>query len=303
MKPFDLQVNGYAGADFCSSDLTLDQCRHACDELTKDGVDGILATVITDSVEALCAKLAKLVAFREADTTIRDMVAGFHIEGPFLNAAPGYIGAHPPDCVKSANVDDTKRLLEAAAGLTRIVTLAPENDPDFSTTAYLADQGITVSAGHCDPSLEQLKGAIDAGLTMITHLGNGCPVVLPRHDNIIQRALSFSDRLWICYIPDGAHVPFFALKNYLSLSGVERSIMVTDAISAAKLGPGVYQLSGAPVEIDDHGVARRPGSPNLAGSTVTMPEVEANLASELGLSKTQIETLISFNPRRSIGLD
>jgi N-acetylglucosamine-6-phosphate deacetylase len=302
MNPFDLQVNGYAGADFCSTDLTLEQCRHACDELEKDGVDGILATVITDSVEALCGKLAKLVAFRESDAAIRNMIVGFHIEGPFLNGTPGYIGAHPPDCVKPANVDDTKRLLEAAAGLTRIVTLAPENDPQFATTAYLADRGITVSAGHCDPSLDQLKGAIDAGLTMITHLGNGCPVDLPRHDNIIQRALSFSDQLWICYIPDGAHVPFFALKNYLALSGIDHSIMVTDAISAAKLGPGIYELSGAPVEIDEHGVARRPGSPNLAGSTVTMPEVRKNLANRLALSEAQIECLISSNPRRAIGL-
>ena len=130
MRPFDIQVNGYAGADFCSADLTLEQTRHACDELAADGVDGILATVITDTVEALCAKLAKLVAFREADPAIARMIAGFHIEGPFLNAAPGYIGAHPPECVKPANIDDMARLLDAAfhpdgEGVGRIELLAP----------------------------------------------------------------------------------------------------------------------------------------------------------------------------------
>ncbi len=302
MKPFDLQVNGYAGADFCSRNLTVDQCRHACLELAADGVGGILATVITDTVEALGEKLSRLVAFRESDPVIRDMIAGFHIEGPFLNAAPGYIGAHPPECVRPANVEDARRLLDAAGGLTRIVTLAPENDPGLATTAFLASEGITVSAGHCDPSIDQLRAAIDAGLSMVTHLGNGCPVDLPRHDNFIQRALSLSDDLWICYIPDGAHVPFFALKNYLAVSGIDRSIMVTDAISAAKLGPGTYELSGAPVEIDADGVARRPGSPNLAGSTVTMPAVAGHLARSLGLSDAEIETLISRNPRRSIGL-
>ncbi|MCP5540543.1 MAG: N-acetylglucosamine-6-phosphate deacetylase [Akkermansiaceae bacterium] len=303
MRPFDIQVNGYAGADYCSADLTLEQTRHACDELAADGVDGILATVITDTVEALCAKLAKLVAFREADPAIARMIAGFHIEGPFLNAAPGYIGAHPPECVKPANINDMARLLDAAAGLTRLVTLAPENDPGFATTRFLAERGVTVSAGHCDPTLAELEGAIDAGLSMVTHLGNGCPVTLPRHENFIQRALSLSDRLWICYIPDGAHVPFFALKNYLAISGVERGIMVTDAISAAKLGPGLYELSGAPVEIDAEGVARRPGSPNLAGSTVTMPRVRENLARHLGLSEPEIEKLVSANPRRATGLD
>lgn len=302
MRPFDIQVNGYVGADFCSTGMTIDQCRHACEELAADGVDGILATVITDTVEALCGKLSRMVTYREEDPAIARMIAGFHIEGPFLNAAPGYIGAHPPDCVKPATVDDAKRLLDACGGLARLVTLAPENDPGLATTAYLAAQGITVSAGHCDPSLDQLSAAIDAGLSMVTHLGNGCPVTLPRHENFIQRALSLSDRLWICYIPDGAHVPFFALKNYLAISGVDRSIMVTDAIAAAKLGPGVYELSGAPVEIDAQGVARRPGSPNLAGSTVTMPQVRENLSRHLGLSDEAIARLIDRNPRAAVGM-
>ncbi len=302
MDPFDIQVNGYAGADFCSLDLTAEQMHHACAELKADGVDRILATVITDTIDGLCTKLRNLVRFREEDSTVQDMVQGFHIEGPFLNSTPGYIGAHPPECVKPANLDDMERLLEAASGHTRLVTLAPENDPNFETTKFLADRHITVSAGHCDPTYQELAGAIDAGLSMITHLGNGCPVELPRHNNIIQKALSLSDRLWICYIPDGAHVDFFALENYLKVSGLERSIMVTDAISAAKLGPGTYELSGAPVEIDENGVARRPGSPNLAGSTVTMPKIRENLSRELGLSDLDIEQLICHNPRKAIGV-
>ncbi|NNE91252.1 MAG: N-acetylglucosamine-6-phosphate deacetylase [Verrucomicrobiales bacterium] len=303
MKPLDIQVNGYAGTDFCSPDLTLEQMRHACDELAADGNDAILATVITDTVPALCAKLEKMARFREEDEVIRDMIIGFHIEGPFLNAAPGYIGAHPPECVVPANIDDAKRLLEACAGLAKIVTLAPENDPEMATTRFLAEQGITVSAGHCDPSIDQLKAAVDAGLKMITHLGNGCPVDLPRHDNIIQRVLSVAETadLWICYIPDGAHVEFFALKNYVRLSGIERTLFTTDAITAAKLGPGVYELSGAPVEIDENGVARRPGSANLAGSTISMLKIRENLATELRLSEGEIEQVLCRNPREMLG--
>lgn len=301
-SPFDLQVNGYAGADFCSSDLSLEQCRAACEALREDGVGGILATLITDTVDRLCAKLHRLVEFREVDASISEMIVGFHIEGPFLNGRAGFIGAHPPECVCPANVEEMDRLLDAGSGLTRLVTLAPENDPGFATIRHLADRGVTVSAGHCDPCLETLAGAIDAGLSMITHLGNGCPVELPRHDNFIQRALSLSDRLWTCYIPDGVHVPFFALGNYLALTGIERSIMTTDAISAARLGPGTYELSGAPVEIDEQGVARRPGSPNLAGSTITMPRVRDNLAVELGLSPPDIDRILCRNPREALGL-
>lgn len=302
VRPFDIQVNGYAGADFCSATLTLERCRQACDALAADGVDGILATVITDSVEAICAKLARLVAFRDADPAIARMIVGFHVEGPFISPEPGFVGAHAREHVIPASPDAMRRIVDAGGGLLRLVTLAPEHDAGFATIVYLARHGITVSAGHTDASLDQLRGAIDAGLTMVTHLGNGCPTTLARHDSIIQRALALHDRLWICYIPDGAHVPFFALANYLALSSIDRSIMVTDAISAARLGPGIHELSGAPVEIDAAGVARRPGSPNLAGSTVTMPQIRENLSRHLGLTEADVARLIDTNPRQAVGL-
>lgn len=300
MKPFDLQVNGYAGADFCAADLGLEACRRGCAALAADGVDGILATVITDSVDRLCAKLAALVRHRAADPAVARMIRGFHVEGPFISPLPGYVGAHEPRHVRPANVADMERILDAGAGLVRLVTLAPEHDAGFATTRLLAGRGVTVSAGHCDPPLDVLRGAIDAGLSMVTHLGNGCPTTLPRHDNVIQRALSLADRLWICLIPDGAHVPFFALANYLAVAGLDRAIMVTDAIAAATLGPGRYTLSGMEVEVDAAGVARRPGSANLAGSTVTMPTVRANLARHLGLAEADIARLVDTNPRRAV---
>ena len=302
MKPFDLQVNGYAGTDFCSLNLTAEQLHSACVALESDGVDSILATVITDSMEKLRLKLAKLVHLRNQDPLAQKIIAGIHIEGPFLNPSPGYIGAHPPEAVKLANVDDTKRLLEAADGLVRLFTLAPEMDPYFQTTQFLEEQGVVVSAGHTNASLDQLRGAIDNGLSMFTHLGNGCPVDLPRHDNIIQRALHFRDRLWICFIPDGFHINFSTLKNYLDLVGMDRAIMVTDAISAARLGPGRYELSGTSVDVDENGVARRPGSVNLAGSTLSMSRLRQNLKEQLDLSDAEIEQLIDLNPRKALGI-
>ncbi len=299
---FDLQINGYAGVDFCSLDLTAEEMRRACEALAADGIEGILATIITDSVDRLCAKLAGMARFREADPFIEKMVRGFHVEGPFLNPAPGYIGAHPPDYVVPAKPGDAARILEAGRGLVRLVTLAPEFDAGFTTVRFLTEQGVTVSAGHCDPDLETLEGAIDAGLSMITHLGNGCPVVLPRHDNFVQRVLALCDRLWVCFIPDGAHVPFFALKNYLRLVGVERAIFTSDAIVAAGLGPGTYDLSGSPIEVDEAGVARRPGSPNLAGSTIRGFQVVANLQNALGLSPDEVDRVYHGNPLAALGL-
>ncbi len=302
MSYFDLQINGYAGTDFCSREMTIEEMRHACEALEGDGISGILATMITDSVDALAARLEKMVRFRQEDSLIREMVKGFHVEGPFISPETGYVGAHPAKWVRPAKVEAAARLLEAGGGLVRLVTLAPEFDEGAATTRFLVDQGVTVSAGHCDPDLETLERAIDAGLSMITHVGNGCPVILPRHDNFIQRVLSLSDRLWLCFIPDGAHVPFFALKNYLKVAGLERTIFTTDAIMAAGLGPGTYELSGEPVEVDEAGVARRPGSPNLAGSTIRGHQVAANLREHLGLSDAEVQRVYRENPMRALGL-
>jgi N-acetylglucosamine-6-phosphate deacetylase len=302
MKPFDLQVNGYAGTDFNNDSLTAESLHHACEALVEDGCDAILATFITDEVPVLERRIGRLVELREKDELARRMITGIHIEGPFINPIKGYVGAHPPHAVKPANVDDARRLLAAAGGLARLVTLAPEHDEGCRTTAFLAGEGIVVSAGHCDPSLDQLCAACDAGLTMFTHLGNGCPVQMHRHDNIIQRALSLHERLWLCFIPDGVHVPFFVLKNWLSGIGLERAIFVTDAISAARLGPGRYTLAGWDILIGEDLVARSPDGSHFVGSTVTVPRIKANALGQLGMTEAELERVLDTNPRRAFGL-
>src|SRR5688572_7430499 len=200
---FDIQVNGYGGVDFNQDDLTAEALHAACLRLEADGVDGILATVITDTLDRMCHRLAVLVRLRETDPLARRLISGLHIEGPFLNETAGYRGAHPVDAIHPADADEMNRLLDAAGGLARIVTLAPERDAGLKVTRLLAGRGIVVSAGHCDPTFEQLSAAADAGLTMFTHLGNGCPMQVHRHDNIIQRGLALADRLWITFIADG----------------------------------------------------------------------------------------------------
>ena len=158
-------------------------------------------------------------------------------------------------------------------------------------------------AGHCDPNLDQLKAAIDAGLTMFTHLGNGCPLQLHRHDNIIQRALSLSSQLWIGFIADGVHVPFVALGNYLRAAGYDRCFVVTDAISAAGLGPGEFQLGDQTVVVDDQLATWSPDRSHLMGSAGTMPRSAENLRRALGLDESRVEQLTSRNPRWAIGCD
>jgi len=297
---FDLQVNGYAGVDFNGDDLSGEQLHRACERLAADGVDGILATLTTDDVPRLAGRLERLAALREQDPLARRTIAGVHVEGPFISPVAGFRGAHPQRFIHPADVDEARRLLDAGAGLVRMVTLAPECDAGLAVTRLCADAGVVVAAGHCDPALDELRAAIDAGLTVFTHLGNGCPLEMPRHDNVIQRVLSLGGSLWLTFIADGAHIPLFALGNFLALAGRDRAAVVSDAVAAAGLGPGTYRLGRREVVVGDDMIVRGPDG-YLAGSGVTMARSAANLREHLGLSDDTVRRLTSTNPRRAIG--
>jgi len=297
---FDLQVNGYGGVDFNQDDLGADALHTACATLRADGVAGILATIITEDLPVMCARLNRLMQLRAGDPLAASVIAGFHIEGPFISPHDGYRGAHPKDAVRPAEVGAMQRLLDAAGGLTRLVTLAPEFDAGLRVTRLLSGQRIAVSAGHCDPSLDQLLAALDAGLRLFTHVGNGCPMQLPRHDNVIQRALSLADRLWLTFIADGVHVPFFALRNYLKIAGVDRCVVVTDAIAPAGKGPGIYRLGRWELNIGDDLVARAPDGSHLIGSAMSMSRAFDNLVRQVGLSEGEARRLTMMNPRAAM---
>jgi len=297
----DLQINGYFGVDFNQDDISLEDLQAACMALERDGVEQVLVTVITDHVEKMAARIRRLIHLRGEDPLVQRMIAGVHVEGPFISTEAGYVGAHPVYAAQQADWTEMETLLEAGAGLVRIVTLAPEQDPKQAVIRRLADQGIVVSAGHTNASLNDLDAAIDAGLSMFTHLGNGCPRLMDRHDNIIQRVLSRSEHLHIGLIADGAHVPFFALKNYLDIIGIDRAFVVSDAISAAGCGPGVYPLGDQEVTVGPDGVPRAEDDSHLVGSATPMQQMAENLQRRLGLTASEVRRLTYTNPLDLIG--
>lgn len=299
---FDIQLNGYGGVDFHKDDLTGEALHTVCQKLQAAEVGGILATITTEKIDVMAGRLARIVALRGKDPLAQKMIPGFHIEGPFINENPGFRGAHPADAIHPAHLDEMKQLLDAAGGLTKLVTLAPERDQDLKMTKMLVKQGVKVAGGHCDPSLDQLKAACDAGLTLFTHLGNGCPMQTHRHDNIVQRVLSLRDRIWCCFIADGAHVPFVALKNYLALTGTDHAVVVTDGIAAAGMGPGRYHLGRWEIEVGEDMVVWAPDRSHFVGAGITMPQTLANLIGKVGLTEKDALKLVVDNPRKAIGL-
>lgn len=297
----DLQLNGYKGIDFNADDLSLEAMRRACAAVRADGGGRMLATIITDRLDAMAARIARLAALHAADADIRGVMAGIHVEGPFINAGAGYVGAHPAAHVIPAGPAAAGRLLDAGGGLVRIVTLAPECDEGMATVRFLTREGVCVSAGHSDASRDQLARAVDAGLAAFTHLGNGCPLALHRHDNIITRVLALDGLRFVMVIADGVHVPPWVLASWIRQIGIERTVAVTDGTAAAGMPPGRYTLGGREVIVAADGAAWSPDRSHLVGSTATPADIRRSLGEQHSLSAADIDRLTLLNPARMIG--
>ena len=145
---FDLQVNGFAGVDFQRPEITRADLERATEALRRHQTTGILFTLITDTVDALVAQLERVERIRAESPSVRGMIAGYHIEGPYLLPELGYHGAHDPRKMKAPDRGEFDRLQRSAGGRIRLMTLAPEwpGSPDF--IRHLVASGVTASIGH-----------------------------------------------------------------------------------------------------------------------------------------------------------
>ncbi len=265
---FDPQINGFGGVDFQRDDLTAEALRRAVRGLRRAGCTRFLLTLITAPWETMLERLRRLRAWRAGDPELAAAIAGWHLEGPFLSAAPGYCGTHDPALMRDPRPEDL-RALRAAAGRDRVLlTLAPERAGGVAAVREAVRLGFRVSLGHTNASRETLAAARAAGAGGFTHLGNGCPQMLDRHDNILWRVLD-TPGLTPSLIPDGLHVtpPLFRLLRRALPD--RKVIFTTDAMSAAGAPPGRYTLGALTLNVGPDGVVRRPGRTNFSGSALT----------------------------------
>lgn len=296
---FDLQCNGFAGVDFNDAAISAETLEVALEAMRRTGVTGVLPTLITGFEADLRQRLTALDAAVAASRLGPSMVPGYHIEGPFLNAGEGFRGCHPEQAMRDPDVALYDRI---GAGLRRpilLVTLAPERPGSIETIRGLRARNICVAMAHSGASLRQVREAADAGLTMSTHLGNGFPRMVHRTDNALIGQLSEA-RMVGCFIADGHHLAPDELGAMLRIKGLERSVLVTDAVVAAGATPGRYFFAGMEVVLDEDGVVRRPGQDNLAGSSLLLDEAVRNVVSWGLATREQAIRMASDNPRAAI---
>ena len=223
------------------------------------------------------------------------------MEGPYISPESGPRGAHPREQVIAASMEDFARRQEAAGGEIRLVTLAPEVPGAIPLIEHLTTSGIRVAIGHTAASPEQIRDAVKAGATLSTHLGNGCANLLPRHPNFIWEQLA-NDDLFASLIVDGHHLPPATVKAIIRTKTAARTLLVTDAVSAAGCVPGNYELNGEQVVLSEEGRVSQPGKPWLAGSALILSQAVANTVRFTGLSLEEVLPMASSQPAIYLGI-
>lgn len=292
----DLQVNGFAGVDYNSPETPQEEIGRSIRALFSTGVTRFFPTVITGDPASMRAALANLAAARQA-LPDGPAMEGFHVEGPHISPEDGPRGAHPRQWVRPPDLEEYRRWQDAAGGLVRLVTLAPEWPGSTAYIEALQRDGVAVSIGHTRATRQQIQDAVRAGATLSTHLGNGADALLPRHPNYIWEQLA-EDRLAASFIVDGWHLPESFLRVALRAKGVDRSLLITDAVMPATCAPGVYRLGEVEVELrEDQRVVLR-GGERLAGSSLRMDRAIENVMRMGGVSLREAVAMATINPAR-----
>ena len=298
---FDAQVNGYGGIDFQQDDLKVGDLVSAARQLRNAGCTRFLLTLITDEWTKLTGRLRHLRELREQSAELQAAIAGWHIEGPFLSTEPGFHGAHDPALMCDPTPERIRELRSITENDLLLLTLAPERPGAIEAIEFAVSRGIKISLGHTNASAEILMRAVKAGASSFTHLANGCPRELDRHDNILWRVFETPD-LKVSLIPDGIHVSpalFRILERNLVWNWI---YYVSDAMSAAGMPPGRYRLGKLELDVGEDQIVRQPGKPLFAGSALRPIDGIFRAAEMLECTWQEVWPRYSEVPARMMGL-
>jgi len=298
---FDAQVNGYGGIDFQQDDVTAGDLISAARQLRNAGCTRFLLTLITDEWTKLTGRLRHLKELRKQSAELQSAIAGWHIEGPFLSTEPGFHGAHDPKWMLDPTAERIQELRSITEKDPLLLTLSPERPGAIEAIELAASSGIKISLGHTNASWEILQKAVRAGACSFTHLANGCPRELDRHDNIVWRVFETPD-LQVGLIPDTIHVSPSLFRIIHRNLVPDWIYYVSDAMSAAGMAAGRYKLGKLELEVGEDQIVRQPGKPLFAGSALRPIDGVFRAAAMLSCSWWAVWPRYSVVPARMMGL-
>lgn len=298
--PGFIDVHTHGAYGFDTNDGEPEGLRDWMRRIPEEGVTSILPTTVTQMPEVLTKAVANVAKVVEEGYEGAEIL-GIHFEGPYLDME--YKGAQPPEAIAKPTVEQFKMYQEAAHGMIKYITMAPEHDPEFALTKYCSQNGVVVSMGHSSASYEQALMGIANGAMSMTHVYNGMTPYHHRKPGLVGTALRVRD-IYGEIICDGCHSHLAALNNFFTAKGRDYAIMVSDSLRAKHCPPGGnYQLGGHDIEIGEDGLARLKGTSTIAGSTLSMNKGLKILIEDAMVPVDAAINSCTLNPARCLGAD
>ena len=271
--PGFVDIHCHGGGGYYFSNLNPDQITGAINIHRRAGTTTQFASLVTADLDLLKVQIEALIPFVQSGD-----LAGIHLEGPYLSRTK--CGAHAPELLRSPHLSEIKSLIEWGQGTIAMVTIAPELEGALESIAWLASQGIVAAIGHSDADADTARAAIDAGAKIVTHFTNAMAKMVGGQ-SMATEVLEDSD-ISLELINDGTHVPIDVIE-VLKKNALERTILVTDAMSAAGGNDGKYLIGDLEVEVKNS-IARLVTNGALAGSTLTMERAFINFVNKDGVN-------------------
>jgi len=291
----DVHCHGGGGASFTSGDA--DQVAAAAAHHLARGTTALVGSAVTDAPDRMLAVVASL-----ADGVDAGHLEAVHVEGPFL--AEAQCGAHDPTWLRDPDVGFTRELLAAGRGHVRVVTLAPERPGADAVAATLAEHGVIAAVGHTAAdaaTTTRFLAAQERG--WVTHLFNAMPPLHHRDPGPVLGSLTAaaSGSAVVELVADDLHVAAETTRGVLAMLGPQRVAFVTDAMAAAGMPDGDYELGPLRVRVAD-GVARLAEGGAIAGGTASLLDL-VRRAVDGGVDLHAAVTAASATPAALLGRD
>ena len=291
----DLHVHGAGGAD------VMDGSRAGLDlianQLAAGGTTSFLATTMSADPDHLIRVVRSAVNYAGGRGNGSRLI-GVHLEGPFLN--PVFRGAHSTKFLRSPNVPELQRYIEAGQGIVKMVTMAPELSGSADVLDFAKSQGLVISIGHSSAAYDQVPELINRGVTHATHVFNAMAGFHHRDPGTVGAVLD-DDQLTVDVIADGCHVHPAGIRLLVKAKGINRVCVITDCTRAGGMGDGTFELGGQSVTVRDRRAVLNDGT--IAGSTISMAEAVQTLVIEAGFSLPEAVQMVSTNPARVLQMD
>ena len=296
----DLQVNGFAGVDFSTLELDYDSFMKAAEKIFATGTAVFLPTIVTSDIP-LYERNISIIKNAVEKNGLSKAVPGVHLEGPFISRLPGAVGCHNPDFVRDCDYEWLLELLKRTGNYVKMMTVAAELDGIEDLIKCASGKGITVSLGHHLANAQDIKKCAAAGAKTLTHLGNGCPNMMNRHDNPVWAGLACDD-LTAMLITDGHHLPGDIVKCMIRIKGVDKIIVTSDAAPVAGLPPGRYHMLNNDAILEENGKFHNPEKGCLVGSSASVADCVRFLESLNILTDEEIYKVSYLNAAKLIGI-